>query len=124
MKGFDLMAVLLNAQFSEMLLHGLKLTLVIAIGSWVVAMSLAIVLLVVRLLPSRIAERVVQGYISYHQNVPTLVQLMLWYFGVASLLPGALQEWLSARACALSRLVRLRPRARLVTATSAQCATC
>lgn len=94
MKGFDVMAILLNAQFSEMLLHGLRLTLVIAAGSWLLAMSLAVVLLVVRLLPSRAAERAVQGYISYHQNVPTLVQLMLWYFGVSSLLPGALQEWL------------------------------
>lgn len=94
MKGFDVLAILLNAQFAEMLLHGLRLTLVIAVGSWLLAMSLAVVLLVVRLLPSRAAERAVQGYISYHQNVPTLVQLMLWYFGISSLLPGALQEWL------------------------------
>lgn len=94
MKGFDVMAILLNAQFGEMLLHGLRLTLVIAAGSWLLAMSLAVVLLAVRLLPSRAAERAVQGYISYHQNVPTLVQLMLWYFGVSSLLPGALQGWL------------------------------
>lgn len=94
MKGFDVMAILLNAQFGEMLLLGLRLTLVIAVGSWLLAMTLAIVLLVVRLLPSRVAERAVQGYVSYHQNVPTLVQLMLWYFGVSSLLPGALQGWL------------------------------
>ena len=94
MKGFDLMAIVLNAQFSAMLLHGLMLTMAIAVCSWLLAMSLAVVLLVVRLLPSRAAERVVQGYISYHQNVPTLVQLMLWYFGVSSLLPGPLQGWL------------------------------
>ena len=94
MKGFDLMAIVLNAQFSAMLLHGLMLTMVIAVCSWLLAMSLAMVLLVVRLLPIRAAERVVQGYISYHQNVPTLVQLMLWYFGVSSLLPGPLQGWL------------------------------
>ena len=94
MKGFDLMAIVLNAQFSAMLLHGLMLTMAIAVSSWLLAMSLAVLLLVVRLLPSRAAERVVQGYISYHQNVPTLVQLMLWYFGVSSLLPGPLQGWL------------------------------
>jgi polar amino acid transport system permease protein len=70
------------------------MTLVIALGSWLLAMSLAIVLLVVRLAPSRIAERIVEGYVSYHRNVPTLVQLMLWYFGIASLLPDALQAWL------------------------------
>ena len=77
-----------------MLLHGAQLTLVIALCSWLLAMSLAVVLLVVRLAPSRIAQRVVKGYISYHQNVPTLVQLMLWYFGISSLLPASLQGWL------------------------------
>jgi polar amino acid transport system permease protein len=72
-----------------------KLTLVVALGSWLLAMTLALVLLAVRLAPSRIAQRAVMGYVSYHRNVPTLVQLMLWYFGIASLLPGPLQAWLS-----------------------------
>jgi polar amino acid transport system permease protein len=96
MKGFDLIAILLNAEFVRMLLHGVQMTLVIAFGSWLLAMSLAVVLLVVRLTPSRVAERGVIAYISYHQNVPTLVQLMLWYFGISSLMPNALQEWLGA----------------------------
>lgn len=94
MKGFDLIAILLNAEFGRMLLHGVQMTLVIAFGSWLLAMTLAVVLLVVRLTPSRIAERAVMAYISYHQNVPTLVQLMLWYFGISSLMPEALQGWL------------------------------
>jgi polar amino acid transport system permease protein len=94
MKGFDLMAILLNAEFAKMLVHGVQLTLVIAFCSWLLAMSLAVILLVVRLTPSRTAERVVAGYISYHQNVPTLVQLMLWYFGISSLMPDAVQGWL------------------------------
>ncbi|MDB5861534.1 MAG: transporter permease, partial [Ramlibacter sp.] len=54
-----------------------------------------LVLLTVRLTPSRIGQRVVEAYVSYHRNVPTLVQLMLWYFGIASLLPDAAQAWLS-----------------------------
>jgi polar amino acid transport system permease protein len=37
----------------------------------------------------------VAAYVSYHRNVPTLVQLMLWYFGISSLLPEGLQYWLS-----------------------------
>lgn len=94
MKGFDLMAILLNPEFGRMLVHGVQMTLVIAFGSWLLAMSLAVILLVVRLTPSRTAERAVAGYISYHQNVPTLVQLMLWYFGISSLMPEALQGWL------------------------------
>jgi polar amino acid transport system permease protein len=94
MKGFDLMAILLNPEFGRMLIHGAQMTLVIALGSWLLAMSLALVLLVVRLTPSPVARRAVEGYVSYHRNVPTLVQLMLWYFGISSLLPGSVQGWL------------------------------
>jgi polar amino acid transport system permease protein len=95
MKDFDLMAILLNGEFGGMLLKGIKLTLQIAAGSWLLAMSLAVVLLVVRLTPSAIAQRAVAAYVSYHRNVPTLVQLMLWYFGISSLLPQEVQGWLS-----------------------------
>jgi polar amino acid transport system permease protein len=95
MKDFDLLAVLLKPEFGAMLLHGMEMTLKIAAGSWLLAMSLAMVLLTVRLTSSRIAERVVAAYVSYHRNVPTLVQLMLWYFGIFSLLPQFLQGWLS-----------------------------
>jgi len=94
MKGFDLMAILLNPEFRSMLVDGLQVTLVIALSSWLLAMTLAVILLVIRLSPGRIPEKFVAGYVSYHQNVPTLVQLMLWYFGISSLLPGSLQGWL------------------------------
>jgi polar amino acid transport system permease protein len=95
MAGFDPIAILLNPDFGRMLLHGIAMTFVIAIGSWCFAMSLGLVLLAIRLAPSRLADRAVQAYVSYHRNVPTLVQLMLWYFGISSLLPDGLQYWLN-----------------------------
>lgn len=95
MKDFDLLAILLKPEFGAMLLHGLDMTLRIAAGSWLLAMALAMVLLTVRLLPNVVAERAVAAYVSYHRNVPTLVQLMLWYFGIVSLLPDGLQTWMS-----------------------------
>ncbi len=94
MKGFDLAALLMNPAFSAMLLQGLKMTVIIAVGSWLLAMTLGVLLLVIRLIPNFVTERAVAAYISYHRNVPTLVQLMLWYFGISSLLPGPLQEWM------------------------------
>ena len=151
MKDFDLLAILLNPEFGAMLLHGLQMTLhdrrrLLAAGDerWPSCCSS------VRLTPSRIAERAVAGYVSYHRNVPTLVQLMLWYFGISSLLPDALQGWLSdaqrrgglrdhrarpvpggllQRGPALGPArdpgrARPRRRARSATATSARCATC
>ena len=95
MQDFSLTKILLNPEFSSMLLHGLKTTLLIAAGSWTLAMTLALILLAVRFTPSRAAQRAIQAYVSYHRNVPTLVQLMLWYFGIFSLLPDAVQAWLS-----------------------------
>jgi polar amino acid transport system permease protein len=95
MKDFNLMALLLNPEFSGMLLSGLKVTLLVALGSWTLAMTLAIVLLSVRMTPSRVAQGAVEAYISYHRNIPTLVQMMLWYFGIANFLPDALQAWLA-----------------------------
>jgi len=92
---FDVWAILLKPEFAQMLLHGIQMTLIVALASWLLAMSLAVPLLAVRMAPSRIAQRGVMAYVSYHRNVPTLVQLMLWYFGIASLLPAALQAWLS-----------------------------
>ena len=95
MKGFDLLAILLNPEFARMLAHGLVLTVVIALCSWLLAMTLALLLLTLRLTPSTLVQRAVAAYVSYHRNVPTLVQLMLWYFGISSLLPDNLQSWLS-----------------------------
>jgi polar amino acid transport system permease protein len=97
MKGFDLMAILLSPEFSGMIAHGMEMTLIIFAGSWLLAMSLGIILLAIRMLPGRITDTFVAAYVSYHRNVPTLVQLMLWYFGISSLLPDALQLWLADR---------------------------
>jgi polar amino acid transport system permease protein len=95
MQGFDLWAILGNAEYAAMLWHGVQFTFIVFIGSWLLAMSLGITLLVIRQIPGPIADRLVAGYISYHRNVPTLVQLMLWYFGISALLPTVLQYWLT-----------------------------
>ncbi len=94
MQGFNLLTVLAKPEYRALFLHGLEVTLIIAVFSWLLAMSVALLLLIARLTASRIAGAFVTAYISYHRNVPTLVQLMLWYFGVASLLPDAWQQWL------------------------------
>ncbi len=96
MSGFNPIAILSNPEFAKMLWKGLQMTFVVAVGSWLLAMSLAVVLLVLRLTGARIAEAFVAAYVSYHRNVPTLVQLMLWYFGISSLLPKVVQGGLNA----------------------------
>jgi polar amino acid transport system permease protein len=95
MSSLDLTAILLNPEFSRMLVAGFGMTMVVAVGSWLLATSLGFLLLMIRLTPSRVAGSAVAAYVSYHQNVPTLVQLMLWYFGISSLLPAAVQGWIN-----------------------------
>lgn len=95
MSGFDLMAILANPEFGWMLVRGVKMTIIVFVASWMLAMGLGALLLAVRMLPSRVAEAGVAVYISYHRNVPTLVQLMFWYFGIASLLSSDVQFWLA-----------------------------
>jgi polar amino acid transport system permease protein len=93
--GFDLSAILSNPEFRLMLLHGVEMTFIIYAGSWVLAMTLAVLLLGLRISTLRFAEPLVKAYVSYHRNVPTLVQLMLWYFGIYTLMPDALTGWLA-----------------------------
>jgi polar amino acid transport system permease protein len=93
--GFDLASVLSNPDYIQMLVHGIQITFVIFLGSWSLAMSLALILLCIRFSPSRFGDRLVAAYVSYHRNVPTLVQLMLWYFGIFTLLPSGLTNWLT-----------------------------
>lgn len=94
LKDFDLGPVL-TGDYGVLLLKGASLTLQLMLGAWMLAMALAFLLVVVRLTGKPIAERLVAAYVSYHRNVPTLVQLMLWYFGVPTLLPESTQLWLA-----------------------------
>jgi len=91
MFSLDLPKIFSNAQYVDILLHGIKLTFSIAISSWLLAMSLAVLLLAIRMTPGfmgiKIGEIFVKTYVSYHRNVPTLVQILLWYFGIYTLLP-------------------------------------
>jgi polar amino acid transport system permease protein len=95
MNDFDLSAILQKPEFGAMLLKGIEMTMVVAAASWLMAMALALLLLTIRLTTHPLAERFVAAYVSYHRNVPTLVQLMLWYFGIGNLMPADFQSWLS-----------------------------
>jgi len=91
MFSLDLAKIFSNAQYVDILLHGIRLTFTIALSSWILAMSLAVILLAIRMTPAlfglKIGEIFVKTYVSYHRNVPTLVQILLWYFGIYTLLP-------------------------------------
>jgi polar amino acid transport system permease protein len=88
-------ASLLQGQYGRLILHGLVLTVELTVCAWLLAMMLAIVLAVIRLTDRPLPRRMVMTYVAYHRNVPTLVQLMVWYFGVPALVSEQTQIWLA-----------------------------
>lgn len=89
-------SVLLRPEYLKMILDGTVTMFELTLLAWLLAMAVGIVLAVVRMTNSRAAQGLVAAYVEYHQNVPMLVQIFLWYFGVGTLLPGAWQQWLNA----------------------------
>ena len=62
MQGFDLTAILLNPEYSAMLVRGVGMTFVIALGSWLLAMTLGMLLLAIRQ-AGRIPDGTVAAYV-------------------------------------------------------------
>ena len=84
---------LLEGAYGHQFLRGAQFTLVLAILSWVLAMAMGVMLAAVRSLGRIWIERFVSLYVAYHRNVPMLVHILLWYFGISNLLPLAWQNW-------------------------------
>lgn len=87
---------LLKVQNLEAIVSGVEATMELTLLAWVLAMVLGTMLAVVRMTENRWAEAVVDVFVEYHRNVPMLVQLFIWYFGVPMLLPHAVELWINA----------------------------
>ena len=44
----------------------------------------------------------VAAYVAYHRNVPLLVQMLVWYFGTASVLPNSVNDFMNANNAEMS----------------------
>lgn len=89
-------SILMRPDYLKMILEGVVTMFELTLLAWILAMVIGTVLAVVRMTNSRVAQACVVTYVEYHQNVPMLVQIFLWYFGVATLLPANWQQWLNA----------------------------
>jgi His/Glu/Gln/Arg/opine family amino acid ABC transporter permease subunit len=85
--------VLWSGQSGGWLLQGLLTTLQLSALAWLLAAFLGILagaLRTVRFLPLRAAAIF---YVEFFRNVPLLVWMFFWYFGVPPLLPRGVQDW-------------------------------
>jgi polar amino acid transport system permease protein len=88
-------AVLLHGEYPQWILKGVVTMFEFTAVAWVLAMVVGTILAVVRMSNSKVGRAVVEAYVEYHQNVPMLVQIFLWYFGIPALLPNAVQQWVN-----------------------------
>lgn len=91
---FDL-ATLLQGDYGALFLHGIELTLAMAALAWALSLVVGILLTLIRLTNNRLATAFVATFVAYHRNVPMLVQILFWYFGISNILPESLQALLN-----------------------------
>lgn len=92
MNRIDL-SILMRGDYPQLIAKGVVTMLELTAAAWVLAAVIGVVLTVIRMAPGRTARGAVAAYVEYHQNVPLLVQVFLWYFGIPTLLP---LEWQQA----------------------------
>lgn len=86
--------MLWSGQSGYWLLQGVLTTLELSALAWLLAVALGVVsgaLRTVRFLPLRVLAT---SYVEFFRNVPLLVWMFFWYFGVPPLLPRPVQDWL------------------------------
>jgi polar amino acid transport system permease protein len=87
-------SVLWTGQTGAWLIFGLGKTLQISVLSWLLAVALGILSGVLRAAPLAPVRWAATFYVEFFRNVPLLVWMFFWYFGVPPLLPQFAQDWL------------------------------
>ena len=80
--------------YFDMLLSGLKVTIVTSLSAWVIALIFGTIVGILRTLPSKAATWLGFAYVEFFRNMPLLVQLFLWFFVLPELLPPTMGLWM------------------------------
>jgi len=86
--------VLWSGQSGNWLLQGLITTLELSALAWLLAVFLGILAGALRTVPFAPLRAIAVFYVEFFRNVPLLVWMFFWYFGVPPLLPRGVQDWL------------------------------
>jgi His/Glu/Gln/Arg/opine family amino acid ABC transporter permease subunit len=88
-------SVLWTGGRGEWLLQGIWTTLCLTALSWIIACALGILSGALRTVPIAPLRLLATAYVEFFRNVPLLVWLFFWYFGVPQMLPRPAQNWLN-----------------------------
>ncbi|KAF7599612.1 MAG: ABC transporter permease [Candidatus Dactylopiibacterium carminicum] len=89
------LSFLLSADVLPLLFKGMATTVRLFACAWVLGMLVALLLVGLRAVPWRWLDWLVAVFVEYHRNVPTVVQIMVWYFGMPEILPRDIKLWIN-----------------------------
>lgn len=92
---FDL-SFLLEDGYLKLFRDGVLTTLRLFVVSGLLSIVVGVTLTTLRALPVKLFKGFVIVVVEYHRNVPVLVQILVWYFGVPQLLPAGMRDWINA----------------------------
>ena len=85
--------MLWSGQSASWLLQGLITTLELSALAWLLAIFLGILSGALRTVAFKPLRAIAAFYVEFFRNVPLLVWMFFWYFGVPPLLPRGVQDW-------------------------------
>jgi His/Glu/Gln/Arg/opine family amino acid ABC transporter permease subunit len=88
-------SILWTGQYGRWLLQGIVTTLEISALAWLLAVALGGLFGALRTAPARGFRAAAAAYVEFFRNVPLLVWMFFWYFGVPQVLPAPAQDWLN-----------------------------
>lgn len=88
-------SAVLQGQYLDWLISGALTTMSLFAVAWICAFFLALLLVALRTLNFAPLEWLIAAYVNYHRNVPGLVQIFVWYFGIPELLPASVSGFIN-----------------------------
>jgi glutamate/aspartate transport system permease protein len=85
-----------GATYLDWTLQGLKMTVLLSMASWIIALGWGSVMGVFRTLPNRVLYGISTVYVEVFRNVPLLVQLFIWYFVIPEVVPRGFGDWIKS----------------------------
>ena len=94
--GYQLdFGAVLSGHYLGLFLTGIATTLFLFVVGWTCAFILGFLLALLRATPWRPLQWFVWVYVEYHRNVPLIVQLLFWNFGIPQLLPDSVNKYIN-----------------------------
>lgn len=89
------LSMISDPEIMAMLVKGVLVTLRLFLGALFFGFILALVLSALNLIKFSPLRHIITLYVEYHRNVPTVVQIMVWYFGMPEILPEPIRNWVN-----------------------------